>query len=83
MLPPRDYPEKKGTTESTGDGSDHVTLRSVRERVHSKEPVSDDMIQAAVSNLYTHEPIRDTRNTSSAKLVPEALRTLIQTVKRS
>ncbi len=75
MYPPRDYPE---TNHPPHAESDSVTLCSVKERANAKQPISDEMINAAVTNLFSvdsHEVFKP----RTAKPNPQrSLRTLLK-----
>ncbi len=79
MLPPRDYPEFKPSDVAGQKQQDNelVTLRSVLDRSDSDKPVTDAMIQTAVSNLYS-AGTKDEHPPRS----PKALRSILKNVRR-
>lgn len=52
QIPPRDYPSSTTSTLTTED-LDSVTLCSVKERLMAQQPVSNEMIDKAVTNLFS------------------------------
>jgi len=95
MLPPRDYAET--TTPQSASANDHremdrVTVRSVLDRMDSAQPVTDDMINTAVTNLFSEDFSENTQKTSSLSAqsgirvaqpkVPKAIRSLLKNVLR-
>jgi len=51
--PPRDYPANTDPSLKTPEDINGVTLSSVKEQLAAQKPVSDEMISAAVNNLFS------------------------------
>jgi len=67
--PPRDYPATGSSVLAGSDEMDDVTLGSVKARLEAQQPVSNEMIDKAVSNLFSVDS-HDTFDQSASEDLP-------------
>jgi len=75
MLPPRDYPEDStasGSANPVPGETDRVTVRAILDRSASEKPVTDAMIQDAVTNLFVVEAKQSNKTQTDQNSTPPA-----------